>query len=311
MPMPSQPPDRPVITPTVQLPLANERPRVSVVMAAYNYGPFIAQAIQSVVDQTFTDWELIVVDDGSTDDTSAVVAPLLDDPRVRYRRQENRGQPQAKNRGVELSRGDLVAFLDADDAWLLVPLGDSEEAPVGVARLHPDGSVQVVANITEYQETDPDPNDLEDIPTESNPYGLTVLPGGDALVVDAAGNDLLRITEAGEITTVAVFTPEMTSTDHLPPGFFDDPSTEEVEEGPPALPAEAVPTTVTVGPDGHAYVGQLNGFPFRPGNAKIWRVDPNAEDAVCTADGATPGCDVAYTGFTAIQDIDFAPNGKL
>ena len=93
-------------------------PRVSVVMAAYNYGQYIAQAIQSVIDQTYTDWELVVVDDGSKDNTRDIVQPFLEDRRIRYFWQENRGQPQTKNRGIGLSRGSLIAFLDADDAWM-------------------------------------------------------------------------------------------------------------------------------------------------------------------------------------------------
>ncbi|HEY3391235.1 MAG TPA: glycosyltransferase [Lacipirellulaceae bacterium] len=93
-------------------------PRVSVVMATYNYGQYIAQAIQSVVDQVYTDWELVIVDDGSTDNTTEVVDRFSNDPRIRYLRQENQGQPQAKNAGIRLSQGSLIAFLDADDAWL-------------------------------------------------------------------------------------------------------------------------------------------------------------------------------------------------
>jgi glycosyltransferase involved in cell wall biosynthesis len=96
----------------------SERPRVSVVMATYNYGQFITYAIQSVVNQTFTDWELVIVDDGSKDDTSNVVERHLSDQRIRYYFQPNRGQPHAKNAGIGLSRGQLIAFLDADDAWL-------------------------------------------------------------------------------------------------------------------------------------------------------------------------------------------------
>ncbi|MFN0196776.1 MAG: glycosyltransferase family 2 protein [Planctomycetaceae bacterium] len=112
-------------------------PRVSVVIAAYNYGHYIAQAIQSVVDQTFTDWELIIVDDESTDNTTQIVSPFLADPRIRYYRQSNQGQPLTENRGIELSRGELIAFLDADDAWLpgklekQVPLFDNNSR-VGV-----------------------------------------------------------------------------------------------------------------------------------------------------------------------------------
>jgi glycosyltransferase involved in cell wall biosynthesis len=93
------------------------KPRVSVVMAAYNYGQYIAQAIESVINQTYTGWELIIVDDGSTDDTPDAVAPFLVDHRIGYHRQENRGQPAAENVGITLSRGEFIAFLDADDAW--------------------------------------------------------------------------------------------------------------------------------------------------------------------------------------------------
>lgn len=92
-------------------------PRVSVVMATFNYGVFIAQAIQSVVDQTYTDWELIIIDDGSTDCTPDEVRRFVADPRIHYYWQKNRGQPQAKNAGIRLARGQLIAFLDADDAW--------------------------------------------------------------------------------------------------------------------------------------------------------------------------------------------------
>lgn len=93
-------------------------PTVSVVMAAKNYGRFIAQAIESVLAQTFAGWELVVVDDGSSDDTEAVVRPFLVDHRVRYVRSDTLGQSRAKNLGLGLTTGAFVAFLDADDAWL-------------------------------------------------------------------------------------------------------------------------------------------------------------------------------------------------
>ncbi|MBY0512720.1 MAG: glycosyltransferase, partial [Gemmataceae bacterium] len=93
-------------------------PRVSVVMAAKNYARFITQAVESVRTQTVTDWDLVIVDDGSTDATPAAVRPFLADPRVRYVRSDRLGQSRAKNLGIGLSRGEFVAFLDADDAWL-------------------------------------------------------------------------------------------------------------------------------------------------------------------------------------------------
>lgn len=92
-------------------------PLVSVVMAAKNYARFLPEAVESVVAQTFADWELIIIDDGSTDRTPAAVRPFLADSRVRYFRSDRLGQPRAKNLGIGLSRGEFVAFLDADDAW--------------------------------------------------------------------------------------------------------------------------------------------------------------------------------------------------
>jgi glycosyltransferase involved in cell wall biosynthesis len=92
-------------------------PTVSVVMAAKNYARFLPAAVESVLAQTFPDWELLVIDDGSADATPAVVRSYLGDPRVKYVRSDNLGQSRAKNLGIGLSRGRFVAFLDADDAW--------------------------------------------------------------------------------------------------------------------------------------------------------------------------------------------------
>jgi glycosyltransferase involved in cell wall biosynthesis len=89
---------------------------VSVYTPTYNYGRFLGEAIQSVLDQTFQDWELIVVDDGSTDGTREVVDAFAD-PRIHYVYQENQGNPAARNTALRLARGEYVACLDADDAW--------------------------------------------------------------------------------------------------------------------------------------------------------------------------------------------------
>jgi glycosyltransferase involved in cell wall biosynthesis len=92
-------------------------PRVTVVTAAFNAAPFIAEAIESVLAQTYTDFEYIVVDDGSSDDTAAIVAAFA--PRVSLVRQQNAGPGAARNRGFELAQGDYVAVLDADDVWAI------------------------------------------------------------------------------------------------------------------------------------------------------------------------------------------------
>jgi glycosyltransferase involved in cell wall biosynthesis len=92
--------------------------RVSVIIAAYNYGRYLDGALDSVLAQTFPNWEAIVVDDGSTDDTSEVIRPYLADPRIRYQRTDHLGAAGARNTGIRNTCGELVAILDADDSWL-------------------------------------------------------------------------------------------------------------------------------------------------------------------------------------------------
>jgi glycosyltransferase involved in cell wall biosynthesis len=91
-------------------------PEVSVVIPAFNAGGTIDAALQSVFAQTFRDFEVIVVDDGSTDDTASSVATWAD--RVICRSQPNHGPAHARNQGLRLSQGRFIAFLDADDVWL-------------------------------------------------------------------------------------------------------------------------------------------------------------------------------------------------
>lgn len=99
--------------------LPNKMPLVSVVVTCFNYGKYLRQSIDSVLGQTYPHLEIIVVNDGSTDNTEEVISEYLGDPRIIYISQENSGQTVAKNVGVRQSRGDFVAFLDADDLWCL------------------------------------------------------------------------------------------------------------------------------------------------------------------------------------------------
>lgn len=92
-------------------------PLVSVVVATHNQARWLPEAVESVRAQTWPDWELAIADDGSTDDTAAVVARWADDPRIRYLPAAHAERAVARNRAIAATRGDLVAFLDADDAW--------------------------------------------------------------------------------------------------------------------------------------------------------------------------------------------------
>jgi glycosyltransferase involved in cell wall biosynthesis len=91
-------------------------PKVSVVIPTYNRATTVPRAIESVLAQTVTDLEVIVVDDGSSDDTGKVLGQRFGD-RIRYYPQVNQGASVARNRGVEQARGEWIAFLDSDDLW--------------------------------------------------------------------------------------------------------------------------------------------------------------------------------------------------
>jgi len=180
------------------------------------------------------------------------------------------------------------ADLDAAKFWTLY-------------RKNGNGKLRQVVDIQAHQATDPDPtdSDMPPFPTQSNPYGLESVGGSRILVTDAGNNDLLLVDARGRVKTVARFPTEMVATDHLP---FPFPA--------PEVPAEAVPTTVAIGPDGYWYVGELKGFPFRPGSSNIWRIAPWARGATCDAN-TDDGCSLWKTGFTAIVGIEFAPDGSL
>lgn len=91
-------------------------PAVSVIIPTYNRAKVIEKALRSALAQTYQDMEIVVADDGSTDDTGAVVA-ALGEPRVRFVRKENGGCSSARNFGISEARGRYVAFLDSDDEW--------------------------------------------------------------------------------------------------------------------------------------------------------------------------------------------------
>lgn len=99
-------------------PMRSASPRVSIVMPSFNAAGTILDSIESVQQQTVADWEMIIVDDGSTDETVALIEQVsLQDPRVRIVQQANSGPSIARNKGVSEALASVVAFLDSDDLW--------------------------------------------------------------------------------------------------------------------------------------------------------------------------------------------------
>jgi hypothetical protein len=151
-----------------------------------------------------------------------------------------------------------------------------------------------VAELAAYEAAhNPDGGEID-----SNPYGVQALGHrGGVLVADAAGNSLLRVNpKTGSIQLVATFPPQNLQVPGAPPGT--------------KIPAEAVPTSVTIGPDGAWYVAELKGYPFTRGASRIWRIEPGSHGVHCRANGAG-ACSLYATGFTAVVSIDFGPNGAL
>ncbi len=108
------------------------KPRVSVIIPTYNRQDLVVESIESVFSQSYRDFEIIVVDDGSTDNTSARLQPYLD--RITYLKQKNQGVATARNRGIRAAQGEYVCFLDSDDLWEPTKL----EVQVEFAERHPE-----------------------------------------------------------------------------------------------------------------------------------------------------------------------------
>lgn len=93
-----------------------KKPKISVIIPTYNRVHFLQEAIESVFRQTFQDYEIIVIDDGSSDNTKEMISKL--GHKIRYFYQDNRGRSSARNHGIQMARGEYIAFLDSDDVFL-------------------------------------------------------------------------------------------------------------------------------------------------------------------------------------------------
>ena len=136
-------------------------PRVSVIIPTYQHRDYIRRTLSSVFEQTLGDVEIIVVNDGSTDDTAAVLAPLVEAGRIKYIEQINQGQSRARNTGLSQARGEYIAFLDSDDLW------PSNKLASQVAFLDANPSVGMVGGTFRMI-------DEEDAPGRAGPFYPTI-----------------------------------------------------------------------------------------------------------------------------------------
>lgn len=195
---------------------------------------------------------------------------------------------------------DIAPIAGTGDLWAIVS-GDVGDQLL--YRVH-NGVPREVADLYAYEaKHNPHPAAVD-----SNPFDVVDLGGGEALVADAGGNDLLKVDKHGKVKLVAVLPDQVVSTANIkslvgcpagPPDFCGLP---------PMIPAEPVATSVAIGPDGAYYVGELKGFPAPTGASRVWRIAPNARNARC---GHSPLCKVALDGFTSIVDLAFGPDGRL
>lgn len=96
--------------------MTESKPLISIITPTYNREDFLGQAIDSVLAQTYQNFEFFIIDDGSTDNTRSLVESYAD-PRIRYYHQENQGQSVARNLGLSMAKGDFICFLDSDNYW--------------------------------------------------------------------------------------------------------------------------------------------------------------------------------------------------
>jgi len=184
---------------------------------------------------------------------------------------------------VDADSGALVAALPGVND--VAPIGQGEFLAVataessGVWRVSR-GRAQMVADTGAFEaQVDPAGDGTDE---GSNPFDLARLNGHRTLVADAAGNSLLVVDQKGSLDWVATF---------------------PAHDG-----AQAVPTSVAIGPDGAYYVGELTGFPFPTGISRVWRIEPGTRHAAC---GTSSACSIVVTGRTAIIDLQFGPDGRL
>lgn len=204
-----------------------------------------------------------------------------------------------------------VDAIGRSSLWVTTGAGANPNANTGQGLWRvSDDEADLVADLFAFEETvNPDGHLTGHGTPDSNPFDVQALRGRAALVADAGGNDLLEIDNDGNIQVLAVFPDELVSTANIKELAGCPAGPQGICEGLPSMfPAQAVPTSIAVGPDGHYYVGELKGFPAPTGESRIWKVAPDASGGDCP----NPDCVMVFDGgFTSIIDLVFGPDGNL
>lgn len=169
------------------------------------------------------------------------------------------------------------------------------------------GSTRAIADLYQFEAA----NNPHPTAVDSNPFDVEALNGGEVLVADAGGNDLLLVNQRGQVDWIAVFPDQLVSTANIKSLAGCPTPVPQLAFAcglPPSIPAQSVATSVAVGPDGAYYVSELKGFPAPTGSSRIWRIEPDARHANCAT---SPDCSIVATGFTSIVDLTFGPDGTL
>lgn len=138
--------------------MTEDRQLVSVIIAAYNHEGYVGDAIESVLNQSYKNWELVIINDGSTDGTVHEIKKYLQDKRIRFFDQENQGVVKTLNRGVALAKGDLVCFLDSDDKFAPKKIEDqtrivasgADIVPTKIKQIDASGKIIDISQIANY-----------------------------------------------------------------------------------------------------------------------------------------------------------------
>jgi hypothetical protein len=206
-----------------------------------------------------------------------------------------------------------VAVRSGGGLWALRS-GEDVLADTGQSlwRVGSGGSTTLVVNLFRYEEKfNPHPEAVD-----SNPFDVADAGGGKAVVTDAGGNSVLLVGDgnspnsdvASRVKLIATLPDELVSTANAKAIFGCPAGPPDICGLPPMIPAQAVATSVAIGPDGAYYVGELKGFPAPTGESRVWRIEPGTRNAKC---GSSKKCTVVLDGLTSVIDLAFGPDGRL